>query len=301
MQEECLKWWKIFLKERDDLTRPDGRELFCYRVTEQEYSELKRLLRKWLSALPRYDNLAYLSDDLLFCKLFVLYGAEWWRRRYDGSGFCWEPILHALQADPAAWTPQQRSRCIRNGFDGWRIQVRQHGGLRYILSVALQGGLPLRLLAEGRGGLGRLLKRVLQLAAGTSINRQDIEGWVESLHSMLPKSYRQPTIYLLLAEVVVTILRLKEEASLTGSADAVDRLDEQLPDWRNRFSLPLEDMHAQGLVAQLLRDAVEIRLEKSSLSFSLERCLEKIGDDWGLYSTISLPQTVQQQELIPFF
>ncbi|HEX8249135.1 MAG TPA: hypothetical protein VF599_13240 [Pyrinomonadaceae bacterium] len=34
----------------------------------------------------------------MFSFLFVLYGAEWWRRRYDGSGFTWEGIMRVVSA-----------------------------------------------------------------------------------------------------------------------------------------------------------------------------------------------------------
>ncbi|BCO09332.1 hypothetical protein GF1_17080 [Desulfolithobacter dissulfuricans] len=159
----------------------------------------------------------------------------------------------------------------------------------------------MRLLAEGRGGIGRLLKRVLQLAAGTTASQQDIETWVESLQRLLPSSYRQPAVYILLADVIITILQLKEEADLTKSAETVARLDQRVPGWRDRFSLPLEDKDAQGLVAQLLCDAVELRVEKQNIPFPLMRFLEQGEDGWQLYSSFSLPETIDRQILARFF
>ncbi|WP_267926095.1 hypothetical protein [Desulfolithobacter dissulfuricans] len=129
MKNTCQKTWlKTFLLQRGGLSRPDGRELFRYRMTEQEFGDLEKSLQSWLASLSGFDNLARLADVPLFYKLFVLYGAEWWRRRYDGSGFSWEPILHDLRADPDAWNAMQRSRCVKNGLSSWRVKVRQHGG-----------------------------------------------------------------------------------------------------------------------------------------------------------------------------
>lgn len=309
MKEECKAWLTRFFEQRTDLSRPDGRELFRYRTTEEEFHQVECLLRNWLASFPPDDSLARLADDWLFCRLFVLYASEWWRRNYDGSGISWEPILSRLKINTGSWTQQQRSRCVQTGLKNWRVHVRKHGGYRFILSIALQGGLPLRLLSEGRGGLGKLLKPVLHLAGNAaadmqgnaSVSEQDIYGWVESLQGMLPRSYRQPAIFILLSDIVVTVLELKHEATLTTSADAVDRLNRHVPGWRDRFSLPLEDDHAQGLIAQLLQDAAEVTLKKTSSPFLLERSLEKSEHDWRLSSTLQLPDAIETGMLTSFF
>lgn len=309
MKEECRAWLTGFFEQRQNLTRPDGRDLFRYRTTEQEFQKLEGLLKNWLASYPDDDSLARLADNLLFCRLFVLYASEWWRRHYNGAGIAWDPVLSGLKVNTTSWTPQQRSRCVQAGLDNWEVRVCQHGGYRYILSIALQGGLPLRLLAQGRGGLGKLLKRVLHLAVpaacdyqeNSAISKQDIYGWVESLQGMLPRSYRQPAIFILLADIVETILTLKQKAELTSSTDAIDRLNRQIPGWRDRFSLPLEDEHAQGLIAQLLRDAAEVTLKQPSSAFLLERSLEKNETGWRLTSTLQLTDAVEIKKLTEFF
>jgi len=309
MKEECRTWLSMFFEQRSDLARPDGRELFRYRTTEQEFRQVESLLRNWLVSYSIDDSLTLLADDRLFCRLFVLYASEWWRRYYNGSGIAWDPLLSRLQVNPHAWTQQTRSRCVQTGLKSWGVHVREHGGYRFILSIALQGGLPLSLLAQGRGGLGKLLKRVLPLAGhaaadmqgNTEVSAQDIYGWVESLQGMLPRSYRQPAIFILLSDIVVTVLKLKHKASLTSSADAVDRLNRHVPGWRDLFPMPLEDNHAQGLIAQLLQDAAEITLKKTSSPFLLERSLEKNDHGWRISSTLQLPDAIETGMLKAFF
>lgn len=309
MKEECRTWLTTFFEQRTNLSHPDGRELFRYRTTEQEFSQVESLLRNWFASCSIDDSLTRLTDDRLFCQLFVLYASEWWRRHYDGSGIAWEPVLSGLNVNPDTWTQQPRSRCVQTGLESWGVRVRQHGGYRFILSIALQGGLPLRLLAEGRGGLGKLLKRVLHLAGhaaddkqgNVAVSEQDIYGWVDSLHGMLPRSYRQPAIFILLSGIIVTVLELKHKANLTSSTDAIDRLNQNVPDWRERFSLPLEDDHAQGLVAQLLQDAAEVTLTKASSPFPLERSLEKSEQGWRLCSTLPLLDAIETKILTDFF
>ena len=294
--------WKKQLLGRHGLTTSDGRGLYLYRLTGDEFSSLERLIQHWLSQLlPRY-GLARVARLSGFAELFVLYAAEWWRRRYDGSGFSWEPILRDLGADPDEWSPTQRSDFVRQGFRGWRIRPRESGGMRFIGSVAVQGGLPLRLLASSRGHIGQLLSRVLHLASGSQVTQSDLLNWVESLASTLPQSYRQGTIYTLLADVAWAVLGLKQEAGLQSSADAVAILDRRIPSWRDRFPLPVEDKNAQGMIEQLIRDAASVRIEKQAAVLPVERLLEKTADDeWALRSSLDLPEVISTGKLASLF
>ncbi|MBF2761572.1 MAG: hypothetical protein ISN28_15150 [Ectothiorhodospiraceae bacterium AqS1] len=294
--------WKKELLDRHELDAADGRSLYLYRLTEDDFNELEELLRYWLSQLlPRY-GLADVAKASGFAELFVLYAAEWWRRRYDGSGFSWEPILRDLGANPEEWSSAQRSDFVKEGFRRWRIRPREHGGLRFIGSVAVQGGLPLKLLATSRGSIGHLLSRVLYLASGSQVSHSDLSSWVESLSRTLPHSYRQETIYTLLTDVAWTVLDLKQKADLKSSADALDILNQKIPGWKDRFPLPVEDKHAQGMIEQLIRDAAGVRIEKQTALLPIERLLENTNDDeWVLRSYLDLPKSLSIQNLASLF
>jgi hypothetical protein len=80
------------------LNTPDGRQLYQYRITDTEFSELEFSLRQYISTGQTRLNLSVLAKRIMFSFLFVLYGAEWWRRRYDGSGFTWEGIMRVVSA-----------------------------------------------------------------------------------------------------------------------------------------------------------------------------------------------------------
>ena len=294
--------WKKRLLTRHGLESPDGRALYLYRLTDDDFNDLERLLQYWLSQLLLRYGLARVAGLSGFAELFVLYASEWWRRRYDGSGFSWEPILRDLGADPEEWSPTQRSEFVRQGFRGWRIRPRESGGMRFIGSVAVQGGLPLKLLASSRGRIGQLLNRVLHLASGSQVTHGDLLSWVESLSNTLPQSYRQNTIYTLLADVAWTVLGLKQEAGLKSSADALAILDRKIPDWRDRFPLPVEDAHAQGMIEQLIRDAASVRIEKQTAVLPVERLLEQTDDgEWALRSSLILPDVIAKDKLASLF
>jgi len=278
--------WNAQLIRSRGLDEPDGRPLYQYRINDEEFGNLENFLK---NALSLGFGISLTADITGFPPLFVLYGAEWWRRRYDGSGFSWDPILNSIGADLHAWSQQERSECVRKGLHDWRLQLKQTGGLRFLGAVAVQGGLPLNLLANAHGKIGQLLKRVLHLAGGSDVTQNALEGWVESLQQHLPKTYRRPEIYTLLAEMAWTTLSLKTEAGLTTANEAIAILNQRIPGWRLRYPLPMDDAHAQGLLEQLIREASSVKAAPRQVFLPVERYLEQDDEGWHVRSRLTIP------------
>lgn len=293
------------------LSAPDDRQLYAYRITVEEFLALEALLKESLDQFGqklRALHPGLSAVDLAaqhytgFPALFVLYGAEWWRRRYDGRGFAWEPILHDLGVDASDWTPSRRSACVKRGLKGWGLALRDSVGLRYLGSVALQGGLPMRLLSDAKGALGRLLRCVLREAVKSQVTSIAIQAWVQSLGHYLPRTYRQKEIFVLLADVITTILDLKAQAGLSQSEGAVEELNRRIPGWRDRFPLSVEDADAQGLIEQLVKDATSEKEQLHSRLFLVERFIECDEDgSWGLRSSIPLSDEISSDALARAF
>lgn len=294
--------WKRKLLEMRGLVSPDGRPLYAYRLSDTELCELEGLLRVWLGKPQERFCLTQMTKLSGFSALFVLYGSEWWRRRFDGAHWSWDPILYDLGVDPSGWSPVQRSEFVRLGLQDWGLKPRSQGGLRFLGAVALQGGLPLRLLAEARGGIGRLLNQVLRLAANSPASQGDLLTWVRSLDRFLPKTYRQDAILVLLADVVWIVLSLRDEAGLKPGIDPLVTLNERTPGWRDRFPLPVEDEYAECLIQQLIRDATESRIERTKTCLPLIRSLVEASENtWTLESGFDLPDTLPAQQLAGLF
>lgn len=294
-----LLQWKRQLLEHVGLSAPDGRPLYVYRLNEGQFHSLEETLKDQLQRFSSAGALAH--SNLSFGALFVLYAAEWWRRRYDGSRWSWEPILADLSSCSSDWSAIQRGECVNQGLRYWKLNAGDTGGLRYLGAIAVQGGLPMQLLAKARGNLGRMLRKVLKLAAGGAAFRE-IRGWIESLEHYLPKSYRREEIYVLLAEVIETVLRLKNEARLTVSSEAISQLDKQVSGWRTRFPLPVEDENIQGLIEQLIRDVTEHRNTRPNSNIVVQRWLNNGDDDiWSLLACVEMPDKLSESELRGLF
>jgi hypothetical protein len=300
--------FKTRILQRHGLTTPDGRHLYAYRLEDNDFEALETLLRHHLSLIVDSFGLEAVCNRLTgFPELFVLYAAEWWRRRFGAnthvdSRWAWEPILHDMGAGTVGWDANHRSECVHRGLKAWRLGVQDGGGFRYLGTIALQGGLPLSLLAEARGGIGAILGRVLQLADRSEVTPADLHAWVESLQHKLPQSYRQVSVFKLLAEMVWTTISLKEQAKLSAAHDAIEKLDAGVPGWRDRYPIALGDGHAQALIEQLIRDAAGLRARPALACLTVERRLVgNVDDGWHLESSLSLPETVQTRQVSDLF
>lgn len=294
--------WKVVFLAMRGLKHCDQRALHQYRVSDEEFADLEHLLRRWLDLLLDRIGLGNFPRLPGFSALFVLFAAEWWRRRFDGGHWSWDPILRAIGADPDAWSQAQRSECVRYGLQDWGLEPRNTGGLRFLGSIAVQGGLPLRLLAEDKGGIGHLLGQVLRQAGGAGVTQSDLLTWIESLQNMLPKSYRQAAIFALLADTAWTVLRLKEEGGLTPGVDAIATLNAKVPAWRDRFPLRVDDDHARGLIERLVKDAALVRTQRGIIPIFVERrIVPSEGSTWILQSIVTLPETIGATALATLF
>lgn len=242
-----------------------------------------------------------MEQHLHFSGLFLLFAAEWWRREYRGGRWKWYSIEDAIGLNSPSWNPSLRGRTIERGLRYWRLPSEQREGLRYIGAVALQGGLPLSLLAEGKGRLGVVLQRVLRLARKGSPNRANLLGWVESLSGYLPDTYKDTTIYNLLVDLIGTITALVENAKLAADQDAVRILDERQPGWRSRLPMPLDDQTAQGLIDQLINDAVSISRTPSVMPVLVRHLDSADGDFFLLNSSLELPDRLGRDVLCRMF
>lgn len=298
-------WRAQFLAARG-LSEPDGRSLFEYHITPNEYEKLQNVLKTvydfFLKKTGRPLSAAVQFD--FFPEYFILYAAEWWRKNYAGTGFSWEPLLASIGAVTPDWSPGARSECVTKGLAAWNVPLNGTYGLQYIGSIAVQAGLPENLLTKSGGKIASILSRILRLALDQQgIDFIVIREWVESLGSDLPQTYRKATTYILLARIITTILNLKREAALTTASTAIQTLDHRIPNWRNRFPLPVNDNSFRDLLANLMREAVSFKpAAKEKQAFSIHREL-RLGTDgmWNLVSSCRFSQKpfVRPESIVP--
>ena len=157
-------WLNDFLARRG-LSKPDGRHLFSYHATPDEFLSLEEGLRKNIDAVSRMgiDNpLILLKNSSDFNAVFVLYASLCWQQRYAGTTWSYDVILEGINITLDIST-QELKDLISNGLRFWGL-VENDRGYRYLGAIAREAGLPQRLLSENRGAVGRILHSVLREA-----------------------------------------------------------------------------------------------------------------------------------------
>lgn len=148
-----VQWISDFLSRRG-LQEPDSRPLFAYKTSSEEFEILRQLLHGLnvgQHAHPKY------------AQAWLLFAAEWWKREYPGGAWRWGPLCEAAGQQGL---PQDKTRrLVIDGRHLWRLQTAiKNEGKRFIGLVAVNGGLPMRLVESAQGGLSGLLRMVTEQA-----------------------------------------------------------------------------------------------------------------------------------------
>ena len=272
MSTEPITHWLLAFLKRRNLDRSDARMLFAYNMTRDESVSLQAVLSDALLRSGGVETLAAPNRAPGPAAAFVLYAAEWWKNQYEGGVWDWTPIVDGLGGRAASFSQQLRSDFVTRGLDFWGLRPLDEGR-RFIGAIAVNGGIPMKLLAHGSGKLAQMLLYALTQADRYQWSHGQVRDALNERQLMLPGSYRQPAIFELLAQFVAAVLALKAECRLEGMSDPVAYLDNEVPDWRSRFPVSLESEAAQSLLTGLVREASARKPVTSGASFHCERLL----------------------------
>ena len=251
------------------LQSPDkGQVLYRYRITGEEFEQLQ----KYLIGL----NAFFYNPDLILkysCALdmyFVLYASEWWRRCYEGE-WSWKGILTSIGLDPEEIGSQTLVSIVENGLKKWqRTILRNEYGHRYALgSIAREGGLPIFYLNQTEGGW---LERLLKPALAHKIRTEDSRLYIESNQSLIPKSYGRDQVIETLVDLIDDIYQLIQLYQLDKKDHPISFLNDNVPQWEERFPFPLDAAPAQNM----LRDLIVESIKQKRIKPVEDQC----QDDW---------------------
>ena len=277
-------WLETFLACRR-LRRPDGRALYAYRCTGEEFASLAE-------ALSRNPPHGGSTSDMLI-RAFVLYAAEWWQREYDGSQWAWEPLLESVGWGGVHYSDLYEP--VRRAWGWWKVDlVRLPTSIRYLGTFACQGGLPLALVGHGHNSVTRYLRAMLKhTAAYRRFVEDPIELARDQQHLLRPPTLRRDYVFRLAADLIEAVLDLQDDAQ---DEDPINTLDLARPDWRHTMPLDLEDERARDLLTGLLREAGRDRMSPAD-DFRVERFLRRTGIGWRLGARVRLPASISADVL----
>lgn len=273
-------WWREVLS-RNRLSQPDGRPIYRYVITGQELTEAKRLLQK---------NAASISQGLAappLCAVFVCYCAEIFKLESDRGIREWEPLLKPLRIALAA---NERGRVVEPGLRYLKQRVvKRSGELRtrreWLLTIALQAGLPVKLLVRSEGHwLKDYLNAVLIAAFQSADLTQSLAlDLAESEQERLTASYKDPDFFELVADLAMALKGLRDKApgQIANSNALVDWLERNEPRWRDSLPMHLGDDATRSALTGLVREAHEAAIKNTSPGrLAVQREIYHDGTSW---------------------
>ncbi len=252
------------------LVRPDGRALHLHRATQSEVDAM----RAHLVGARKLGRLEELQDR--DAAIFVLFGAEWFRRSFAGGVARWADLTA-----PIGTLPSQVARQLTDkGLRWWKLPVRNHtGDNEWLLTIRLEGGFPSRLLeTQERGWLVGHLRRLIAKLSASSVDLADAVS-MASEDLTVPPMFRQRDFAALCAGLAVAIVRLRTEHGPDAAAAGVPRLSAWLDacqaGWKE--ALGIEGEGASRLVDDLVSESLQ-RLGGDAAR--CKRLLVRSGDAW---------------------
>jgi hypothetical protein len=288
-QNRILTWLSSFLADRG-MERTDGRPLYAYKTTDEEFKGLTTIL----NIVSTFRGQEIFRKDQKFEAVFVLFATEWWRRDYHGGSWTWLPIYKAIGLEGEATSALQASPqgllypALERGFKYWKREIYTMGqGRRFIGSIAAEGGLPLNLLIDPNSGLQRFFKHLLDRFMPARASGIPASQIASELQHDLPASFRRETVFRLAGEIVETTLELRSQYGIADNSNPIAHLDSICPEWRDRFPLAMDNEPAQVLLRALVVDAAKASDTGAPLVLS-RLIVKEPGDKYRLKASIDM-------------
>ncbi|MES0179678.1 STY4851/ECs_5259 family protein [Mesorhizobium sp. M0025] len=268
-------WLRAFLSARD-IQRPSSQPLYRYRMADSEFDQAKEILR-YLAAQGRLT----VPDDRSGA-LFVAFCSEWFRRESDSTFLKWNDPAPDLF--PAISDSAKRDLADR-GLRYWRRELRRsESGREFLLTVALEGGFPVRILTSGaRSWLRDYLRSIMRRAIASRLDTlQEILEIAEEERGRMRKSYQSADFVALCSELVERLLDLRRGAEAEGVSNISNStlLDIRRPGWRADLPIyvPTQD---EALVTELLTGLLDEKMAGlSTEGVETRRYLVKCDGRW---------------------
>jgi hypothetical protein len=279
-------WIKSFLATRG-IDAPTGKPLYTYRCRVQELQDLEAVLRF------EVDRIDTVRLPTLAGPGLCLYAAEWWRRNHEGGSWAWAGIKKGAGIE--RYAEHQLYPALAEGMRFWQRELLRnlHGRL-FLVTLACEGGLPLKLVHRQKATLGRYFRQVLEDVDALGRRGYAADELAAGRANLLPVSLRQDVVYRLVGELAERILELQ---SIVGDSKApVSTLDEHHPDWRDDLPLVVEDDVARNLLSRLVEDATALRHHEPA-RIRFVRSLVRTPEGWQLVGELSLPSRLTAEQI----
>jgi hypothetical protein len=190
---------------------------------------------------------------------------------------------------------QQLYVVIERGLRFWNRELLTISvGRGFLVTLACEGGLPLRLVRKDGNRLRSYFRALLEEFRIHRRAGRDPEWLAERASQYLPGNLRQKVVYAISGQLISQIWDLQAKAG--DASDPVATLDRVDPGWRDRLPLRIEDETAEALLKNLVEEASRLAAAEPT-QISVVRRLHKILSGWGLSAEVDLPGVTPASDL----
>ncbi|WP_404969711.1 STY4851/ECs_5259 family protein [Vibrio campbellii] len=244
-------WLKQFCLTRSDKIH-SNQPLYQLHMTQLEYRELEAVLSK---SRDFQHTLRFTKE---WCGAFTLYCAEWFRREYT-QNWSWEPIFERLKF---RLSPGDISEAIPMGLeDYWGKTLSRYSQSNrndYLGSLFREGGLPSNLLSQNDNHYQWTFNSVFdKYQVVREFGESAVNAYISSKVVYLPESLQGEESIELIRNMVEKLDSFVHTYNLDEQADPVAYLEQNYPQWREVFPLPLDSATGTLFLSQLLSRATE--------------------------------------------
>ena len=164
------------LFDKRNINKHDGRPLWKYNLSDEEYIELQQ-------------HLSTITEEELDPRDITLYFAEWWKNEYNGGFPTKQDIYNSVNL--SCCSQDNFYKYAKKGAVILGIKWIQRHNRLYFRTLLMQGVLPTNHLLNNSGFYTNFLKKVLE------INPSTIEEFIydENIIKYLPYSSRNEAVY----------------------------------------------------------------------------------------------------------
>ncbi|MCY4648653.1 MAG: STY4851/ECs_5259 family protein [Gammaproteobacteria bacterium] len=272
------------------LPKPNGQPLYRYRIEAEEFDELGVVLTKELRVREYGHRRIGPKGAMAFC----LWASEWWHRNYEKGAWKWMPLVKALgtpEFAPGGHRYAELQDLVVRGLGAWDRSVYRVGpSRRYLVTLACEGGLPMKLILREQTPLRNYLKGVLEEFKHFGATETPTRDLAERFRHRLPRALRQEPVYELAGEMIEAVWLLQHELGPTDTP--VQDLDRKVPGWRDEFPVRISDDVARTLLNDLLIEAVKVaRRARIDVRWNVDLAPVSNGD-WELRGSFHIPATI---------
>ncbi len=248
--------------------KASGQPLYTYRVSEREFDELEIEVKRLLGS-RRLQTAS---------KPFVLWASERYRRDFEGGGFSWSFLTDPLNCTLGQGELRDITKIGLKEFGRFPKRTTD-GTTQYLMTIAAEGGIPVRLLSARGGYRAAIVGLVADIERmGLACPDPLAMSFAAKRTARLPLGYRTEEYRKLFVSFAREVLELRAIAPASLAPHEVESwLDRERPGWRDNLSLRLDGEAATSL----LSEAVAATRRSGTLADPLRRLLSRTANgEW---------------------